>query len=301
MGSHKNIDDKMNTNHPKYHVLPYPRERLVVVEGGRIAARRHTVHGLIEVDVTAARRAIREYKARTGDTFSFTAFVIACLGKAIEEHKMVHAYRDWRNQLILFDEVDVNTVVEIEMDGRKVTLPHFIRAANRRTAREIHDEIRAVQAQPEKTNEFGIFWFARLPQFIRDIFYWFVYKNPHWLKKSFCTVGVTAIGMFGKGGGWAIPFGVHTLDVALGGINEKPGVVDGHIEIREYLCLTLMFDHDIVDGAPAARFTQRFKELIEDGYGLCEQDPNASLHTMGANTLSQGIGFATVEKAQHHD
>jgi hypothetical protein len=27
-------------------------------------------------------------------------------------------------------------------------------------------------------------------------------------------------------------------------------------------------DHDIVDGAPAARFTERLKELIESGYGL---------------------------------
>jgi hypothetical protein len=27
-------------------------------------------------------------------------------------------------------------------------------------------------------------------------------------------------------------------------------------------------DHDIIDGAPAARFTERLKELIESGYGL---------------------------------
>jgi pyruvate/2-oxoglutarate dehydrogenase complex dihydrolipoamide acyltransferase (E2) component len=83
-------------------------------------------------------------------------------------------------------------------------------------------------------------------------------------------VGITAVGMFGKGGGWAVPFNVHTLDVALGGIGEKPGVVDGRIEIREYLCVTLMFDHDMVDGAPATRFASRFKELIESNYGLCD-------------------------------
>jgi hypothetical protein len=76
--------------------------------------------------------------------------------------------------------------------------------------------------------------------------------------------------MFGKGSGWAIPFGLHTLDIALGGIAEKPGVVAGRIEIREYLCLTLSFDHDLIDGAPAARFTQRLKELIESGYGVEE-------------------------------
>jgi pyruvate/2-oxoglutarate dehydrogenase complex dihydrolipoamide acyltransferase (E2) component len=100
------------------------------------------------------------------------------------------------------------------------------------------------------------------------------------LKKTFCTVGMTAIGMFGNGGGWAIPFGVHTLDVALGGIEERPGIVNGHIEPRAYLDVTLSFDHDIVDGAPAARFTSRFKELIESGYGLDEFtiETNSSLH-----------------------
>jgi pyruvate/2-oxoglutarate dehydrogenase complex dihydrolipoamide acyltransferase (E2) component len=262
----------MNTKRAAYAVLPFPRERQMIVEGGRIAARRHTVLGLIEVDVTGPRRAIREHKARTGETFSFTAFVAACLGRAVAEHKPVHAYRDWRNRLIVFDEVDVNAIVEIELEGRKVTLPHFIRAANKRTARDIHAEIRAAQANPRRTREFGALWFARLPRFVRDVFYWAVYQNPSWLKQSFGTVGLTAIGMFGEGGGWAIPFGVHTLDVALGGIAEKPGVAAGRIEVREYLCLTLLFDHDLVDGAPAARFTARFRQLLESGYGLAGDD-----------------------------
>lgn len=261
----------MSMQHEAYQVLPYPNERRVITDGGRIAEHRHTVRGLIEVDVTEPRRRIHEYKTLTGESISFTAFIIACLGKAIDEHKMMHAYRDWRNRLIVFDEVDVNTIVEIEMDGRRVTLPHFVRAANKRTVQDIHNEIRAVQYQPTKTREFGALWFARLPRFVRDLFYWYVYKNPSLLKKTFCTVGVTAMGMFGKGGGWAIPFGVHTLDVALGGIAEKPGAVNGRIEIREYLDVTLSFDHDIVDGAPATRFASRFQELISDGYGLgCE-------------------------------
>jgi pyruvate/2-oxoglutarate dehydrogenase complex dihydrolipoamide acyltransferase (E2) component len=59
--------------------------------------------------------------------------------------------------------------------------------------------------------------------------------------------------------------------ITMGGIGEKPGVVDGQIAIREYLSLTISFDHDIVDGAPAARFTERLKELIESGFGLLDQ------------------------------
>ena len=30
----------------------------------------------------------------------------------------------------------------------------------------------------------------------------------------------------------------------------------------------------MIDGAPAARFTERLKELIESGYGLIDQEAN---------------------------
>jgi pyruvate/2-oxoglutarate dehydrogenase complex dihydrolipoamide acyltransferase (E2) component len=92
-------------------------------------------------------------------------------------------------------------------------------------------------------------------------------------------VGVTSVGMFGKGAGWGIPITEHTLDLTLGGIAEKPSVVDGQIAIREYLCITVSLDHDLIDGAPAARFAMRLKELIESGYGLCESECAYETHS----------------------
>jgi pyruvate/2-oxoglutarate dehydrogenase complex dihydrolipoamide acyltransferase (E2) component len=71
--------------------------------------------------------------------------------------------------------------------------------------------------------------------------------------------------MFGPGGGWGIPIAVTPLFITLGGIAARPVVVRGQIEMREYLSLTLTFDHEVVDGAPAARFASRLKELIECG------------------------------------
>jgi hypothetical protein len=38
-----------------------------------------------------------------------------------------------------------------------------------------------------------------------------------------------------------------------------------HIAVREYLCLTLCLDHDVIDGAPAARSIKRLTDLIERG------------------------------------
>lgn len=264
--------------YPPHHLLismtfeahPFPRERMVTVQGGRLASKKHTVYGLIEVDVTEPRQKIRDYKERTGETISFTAFLIACLGKAVDADKRIHAYRDWRNRLILFDDVDVNTMIEVQAEGRTRVVPHWVRAANHRSLRDIHDEIRKTQQKPEETTENNVKWMGYLPGCIWSIFFWFIFKNPHSLKTSFGTVGVTSVGIFGQGTGWAIPFGLHTLDVAIGSITKKPAVVDDQIQVREFLCLTLCFDHDIVDGGPAARFTQRFKEIIENGQPLDE-------------------------------
>ncbi len=259
----------MKAKHDLHTVLPYPRNRLLMVDGGRMGRQKHTVHGLVEFDITIAREAIRQHKAQTGEVLSFSAFFLACLGKAIDQNKLVHAYRNWRRQLIIFDEVDVNTLFEVDVAGKKTIRPHILRGVNKKTFREIHAEIRAFQQEHQSSQESKfIDWFVLLPGFARRMFLWVLFKNPPLLKQYYGTVLVSSVGMFGTGSGWGIPVSNHTLQLTLGGIAKKPGIVDDRIEVREVLSVTISFDHDVVDGAPAARFAQRLKELIESGYGL---------------------------------
>jgi pyruvate dehydrogenase E2 component (dihydrolipoamide acetyltransferase) len=51
--------------------------------------------------------------------------------------------------------------------------------------------------------------------------------------------------------------------LGVGRIVEKPVARDGAVVIRPMLTLSLSFDHRIVDGAPAAKFLQRVKQLVE--------------------------------------
>ncbi len=242
-----------------------------MVDGGRLGLQKHTVHGLVEFDITRARETIRQHKAQTGETLSFSAFVLACLGKAIDLNKHMHAYRNWRNQLIIFDEVDANTLFEVEVEGKKTIRPHILRGVNKKTFRELHQEIRAFQQEHTSSHESKfIERFVRLPGFARRLFLGVLFKDPQLIKEYYGTVLVTSVGMFGAGSGWGIPVPNHTLQLTLGGIAKKPGIFEDRIEVREYLSVTISFDHDIIDGAPAARFTQRLKELIESGYGLCD-------------------------------
>jgi pyruvate dehydrogenase E2 component (dihydrolipoamide acetyltransferase) len=53
-----------------------------------------------------------------------------------------------------------------------------------------------------------------------------------------------------------------------GRIQPKPVVWDGEVVVRQMWTLSLVFDHRLVDGAPAARFLQRIKELVEHPYLL---------------------------------
>jgi len=56
--------------------------------------------------------------------------------------------------------------------------------------------------------------------------------------------------------------------LGVGRIQPKPVVHDGEIVVRQMWTLSLVFDHRVVDGAPAARFLQRIKQLIETPYLL---------------------------------
>lgn len=257
---------------PSFEVRPFPRERHDVVDALEVGVRRHMVHALLELDVTRARERIRERGATEGERLSFTAFVVASLARAIEADKRLHAYRDWRGRLVLFDEVDVVTLVESEVDG--VAIPHVIRAANRRSVHEIHREIRRIQVEPAASAQRSgaLMRLSRVvPGVLRRLFLRVLRREPRWLKRTAGTTLVTAVGMFGMGGGWVVGIvPLHTLALTVGGITRKPGVVDGRVEVREYLALTASIDHDIVDGAPAARFAKRLREIVEGAEVLGE-------------------------------
>jgi pyruvate/2-oxoglutarate dehydrogenase complex dihydrolipoamide acyltransferase (E2) component len=70
--------------------------------------------------------------------------------------------------------------------------------------------------------------------------------------------------MFAGGAGWGItPLTLMSLEVIVGGLSQRPRAAGGQVIIRDVLDLTLAIDHNVVDGAPAARFAAEFRELLE--------------------------------------
>jgi pyruvate/2-oxoglutarate dehydrogenase complex dihydrolipoamide acyltransferase (E2) component len=229
--------------------------------------------GLFEADVTEARKMLHSYKEKTGESISFTGWIAACVGKAVGEHKQVHALMIGKH-FVIFDEVNINILIETVIEGRPYPVNYILKSANNKTVVEINREIR--EAQKKKEEDYteaeenrGIKVLLSAPKFLRDFLFWRkVRKDPVFIKEKMGTVAVTSIGRFARSGGWAIPLGLHALSIAVGGIAEKPGFVGDRVKKREYLSLTLTLDHDVVDGAPATRFAARLIELLEESYGL---------------------------------
>jgi pyruvate/2-oxoglutarate dehydrogenase complex dihydrolipoamide acyltransferase (E2) component len=273
----------MKQQHSEDQVVPYPKVKRFLEAAIRSTHHKPMIHGLFEADVTSVRAFLRDHEAKTGETLSFTAFIMACLAKAVDEHKAVQAMRLGSKRIILFADVDVLTYIEREVAGQKQIMPYIVRAANRKAFLEIHREIRAAQLQDmAKVKVGGAKALQFLPAFLFRpyfwVFSWMGRRYPQVWKNNWGTVCITAVGMFGKGAGWGIPPTEPTLTIIVGGIGEKPVLVDGQVALREYLSLTVSFDHTMIDGAPAARFTERLKELIESGYGLIDQEASSALN-----------------------
>ncbi len=239
---------------------------------------KNAMYGLLEVDVTTPRRLIAEHKAITGETLSFTGFITYCLARAVDEDKTIQSYLKGHKQLVLFDDVDVGLMVEQKTGDNRALMGTVIKGANHKSYLEIHREIRSVQAKPAPSGRGMPGWFRTgmlLPWPLSRLFSALITlamrRDPTIAVSMGGTVAVTAVGMFAEGhSGWGIFPLNQSLGLVVGSVNWKPAVVNGHVEPREILNLTVTFDHDIVDGGPAVRFTRRLIELIESGYGLDE-------------------------------
>jgi len=181
-----------------------------------------------------------------------------------------------KKNIIKFDDVDISITVEKFVNGVSAPMPLVIRKTNEKNIIQIHEEIRAAQLEDingalvlgENSLKRKMRFYISMPKFFRRFIIKRILKDPIKTKQIMGTIVVTAVGMFGKVYGWPIPTASHPLAIAIGGITKKTGVINDKIEIRECLTMTMLFNHDVVDGAPATRFISRLVELIESGFGL---------------------------------
>jgi pyruvate/2-oxoglutarate dehydrogenase complex dihydrolipoamide acyltransferase (E2) component len=260
-----------------YEIIDFPKSRLATIDTGRLGLR--NMYGLLEVDVTEARKRLRQLR-RQGREVSFTAWMVKTIGDCIAAHRYVHAALFRTRKLVLFHDVDIAMPIEVLINDVPVPLPLLIKATNRKSAAEIAREIEAgVHRLIENERSYilskhafsraALRLYYRLPSFLRIAALKWLTANPFRARRHSGTVTVTTVNAVGNASGWILPTrSWHNIFFALGAVTRKPWVVGKDIQIREILNLSVVFNHDVIDGVPARRFMQDLISHIERGAGL---------------------------------
>lgn len=180
---------------------PFPSNRRVVTAAMRAGRRVAPMHGLVDVDVTEANRIL----ACHDPPWSLTAFVVASVARAAAAHPEVHAYRNWRGQLVTHRHVDVATAVEISTPQGPFGLLHVLRDADVRDVPDLGAELHRVKREPSASSSGRLLERAapvatRIPGAVSAVYA--VMARSVAVQQRIGTVAVTAVGMFAAGGGF---------------------------------------------------------------------------------------------------
>jgi pyruvate/2-oxoglutarate dehydrogenase complex dihydrolipoamide acyltransferase (E2) component len=82
--------------------------------------------------------------------------------------------------------------------------------------------------------------------------------------------------------------GIHNLSVVIGGIGQRAHVDGDALTTRHVLCVTVSANHELVDGAPLARFSHELSTLLERAEGLEEACATSSEGVFARERAAEG-------------
>ncbi|HXZ98634.1 MAG TPA: dihydrolipoamide acetyltransferase family protein [Candidatus Acidoferrum sp.] len=188
----------------------------------------------MEARMEAVLELRRQLQSRTGEDVSMTAYVVKAAAKALEDHEMINSSLEG-DELRVY--ADINVAVAINTpDG---LMAPIIPQTNRKSVSEISRDIRDLteRAMQDKLTVLdltgGTFTVTNLGGYGVDLFAPVI--NP-----PQCAI------------------------LGFGRTFERPVVIERQLRTALVTTLSLVFDHRITDGVPAAQYLQQVKELLED-------------------------------------
>jgi pyruvate dehydrogenase E2 component (dihydrolipoamide acetyltransferase) len=192
----------------------------------------------LEVDMTETaafrQRLIPEVEKAYGARLSYTDILVKASAQALDAHPMLNASLVGE-EIRLYTQKNIGVAVALDTG----LIAPVVKSAERKSLGSISAELKQL-VERARTGRFtpddlsdGTFTISNLGAFGIDVF------DP------IIVTGQAAI-------------------LGVGRLAEKPVVVNKEVVVRTMMNLCLSFDHRILDGAPAARFLQRLKELLEN-------------------------------------
>jgi pyruvate dehydrogenase E2 component (dihydrolipoamide acetyltransferase) len=179
-----------------------------------------------------------ELERREGVHVSYTDLIVRAAAVALREHPGINARWDGEG-VRRFGEIHIGVAVALD-EGLVVPV---VRRADQLTLAQISAAIRDL-SERARTNKL----------------------KPEAMQGG--TFTVTNLGMYDVDAFTPVLNPPEAAILGAGRVHRKPVAVGDRVEIRTTMVLSLTFDHRVVDGAPAAKFLQRVKNILEHPYVL---------------------------------
>jgi pyruvate dehydrogenase E2 component (dihydrolipoamide acetyltransferase) len=187
-------------------------------------------------------RLLASIEQRTGLRLSFTAILTRAVASTLPRHPYLNASLNG-DEVILWEDVNVGIATSIATSIEDYLIVPVIREAQTKDLEQVVADLGDLVER------------ARAKRL-----------TPSEMAGS--TFTISNLGMFGIESFTAIINPPESAILAVGKIVDTPVDVEGQIELRPTMHLTLSADHRIVDGAAAARFLADLKAILENPYLL---------------------------------
>lgn len=255
-----------------YSYKNIPKSRIATFDTFSVGLQKHHVSALLEFDVTESRKKLKELR-RSGINVSFNGWLIKTISSVLQKYPEASAFLYNKKKLIIFDDINISILIEKKVGDNRVPIPLVLEKTNEKSAADITSEIEKARNEELSDNDIVLTkkttiaeeLYYNLPGFLRRTIWKLILRNPKFAYRKMGNVVITSVGMMGQINGWFIHKSVHPLSFGIGSVLKKPVVTGNEIKIREILNMTILADHDVIDGAPMVRFLNDLTKYIEGG------------------------------------
>jgi pyruvate/2-oxoglutarate dehydrogenase complex dihydrolipoamide acyltransferase (E2) component len=249
-----------------------PQSRIATFDTFSVGLLKHHVSAILEFDVTDIRKKLQKLR-KSGVNISFNGWLIKVISSVLMKYPEAAAFLHSKRKMLIFDDINISIMVEKKIGDNKVPIPLVIEKTNEKSALDITMEIENAKKQEltgndivlKKKSTLSEKLYYKMPGFLRRTVWRYMLGNPEFAFKKMGNVVITSVGMMGRVNGWFIQKSVHPLSFGVGSVLKKPVVIGDEIKIREILNMTILVDHDVLDGAPMVRFLNDLTKYIECG------------------------------------
>jgi pyruvate dehydrogenase E2 component (dihydrolipoamide acetyltransferase) len=217
-------------------LLPARREKLTRIQqiGARNPSWQSVPHfvQMVRVDMSRALEARKAFNAAGGD-LTLTDLILYSAAKALTDNPRINAAFA-EGEMLIYDRVNLGVAVDTP-EGLVVPVVHD---AHLMTPAELsaHVSQLAERARAKKL-------------------------TPAELEGA--TFTVSNLGAFGVENGTPVIFAPQAALMFAGAVCDEVLAIDGRAEVRAAMQIAVAYDHRGIDGATAARFTVKVKQLLE--------------------------------------